>query len=375
MLAAVFSTGDGFKVRVVHVAMSLLIVVLIGAAAADVFPAIGSQATSAVRYRAPGTRGANMPVFLLEEDGFPLQCGRADADGERLAIRPYANGRAPLAAPGTTAILMDADLRSLWTLLPDRQRAELRENFSDFVGTFHEALRKTLRSPAFDHEYRPVLRDILGRAFGRAFASPPVRGAWLAAIAAADPKAVDDLVASLRPVAVDKAETVLWDAVSGFTANLFGKKDGTEQGALTRVLTETLKDPRGQDALARNLPPLIETPEVNALVAVLSTQFANALIEDDRFLPLVSRMVNDAYVVADGDARMVAQAAQSLLHSLPTKFIGLRHPGDHNALASFVFATLAKGRQARFVVLASPGHIQRLTASGSVRVLAKIEAP
>lgn len=373
IFAGIFASEDGFKVRAVHLAASLLIVAAICAAGADAFPPVGRPPAPAAQYRSVGAKGADMPVFTLDDDGFPLQCGRAEADGEHLTIHPYASGRAALDMQENTALLMDADLRSLWALLPDRQRDELRVTFGDFVASFRVALRRTLQSPAFEREYRPPLKDILGRALGQAFASSAVRSAWMTALASTDQKALDDLLSTIRPIAVDKAESLLWDTVSGYTINLFEKKGEPDRGVITQVLTETLKDARSQDALAQALPALMDTPEMNAFVAALSTEFAAALFRDERFLPLLSRMVNDVYVVADADARMVGHAAQSFLHTLPAKFIGLRHSGDHNALAAFVLTTLAKGRQGRFVVLASPRHAQRLTTSGSVRILARID--
>ncbi|MEO5375583.1 MAG: hypothetical protein H7840_15150 [Alphaproteobacteria bacterium] len=375
VLAGIFSSEDGFKVRPAHLVASLLIVVAIAAAAVDIFPAIG-HAPIAARYHTIAPAETHIPVFLLGDDGFPLQSGRADTDGRQLVIRPYANGKAALAAPENAVILMDADLRSLWALLPDRQREGLRGTLGDFVTTFREALRHTLQSPTFEHEYRPALREILGRSFGQTFASPAVRSAWLAAVASADPKALDDLLSAVRPVAVDKAESLLWDSVSGYALTLFErKKEAPDRGAMARILTETLKDPRSQDALARTLPVLVETPEMNAFIATFGTEFTAALFRDDRFTSLLSRMANDAYVIADGDARRMGQAAQSLLHTLPSGFIGLRHDGDHNALAAYVFTSLARGRQGRFVVVAPPHSVQRLTASGNITVLARIDPP
>lgn len=373
VVAGVFASEDGFGAKAAHIAASLLIVVVIGFAGADVFPSIGHSGVAAAQYRFVGPRGSGIPVFELDDEGFPLQCGRADADGERLGIYPYVSGLTTLATPGNTAILMDADLRSLWALLPDRQREALSVTFGDLTATFREALRHTLQSPAFEREYRPALRDILGRSFAQAFSTPSVRGAWMAALVSVDPKSLDDLLSALRPIAVDKAETLLWDTVSGYTVNLFEKSAENDRSALSRMLTETLKDPRSQDALAHSLPILMETPAMNAFIAALATEFAAALSKEQRFLPLLSQMINDTYVIADGDARMVGLAAQSLLQTLPAKFIGLRHSGDHNALAAFVFTSLAKGRQGRFIVIASPKHAQRLTVSGGARVLARID--
>lgn len=366
------AAGAG-PMKTAHTVASLLIVGAIAAAAVDASPPAARQHAPAAVYRLAGAVAADMPVFTLGDDGFPVQAGRARADGGHLTVVPYAGAATTLSDAANTAILFDADLRSLWALLPDRQRQELHGILTKLVASLRAAVRRTLQSPLFESQYRPILRDVLDRALSRAVAAPAARDAWLAAVASADPKAIDDLVTAIRPVALDKAESVLWDAVSGLLAP-FSRND-KDRGAMAQVVTETLKDSRSHEAFARTLPKLVGTREMNAFVSVLAGEVGSAMLEDERLLSLLNRMIGDAEVVSDADTQLLGNSAQTLLHALPAKFIGLRHEGDHNALASFVLTTLAKGRHGRFVVVAEPDHARRLVAVGGtgLRILPRAE--
>ncbi|MBF0129449.1 MAG: hypothetical protein HQL33_05625, partial [Alphaproteobacteria bacterium] len=54
IFAGIFASEDGFKVRAVHLAASLLIVAAICAAGADAFPPVGRPPAPAAQYRSVG---------------------------------------------------------------------------------------------------------------------------------------------------------------------------------------------------------------------------------------------------------------------------------------------------------------------------------
>ncbi|MFN3077636.1 MAG: hypothetical protein ABT940_12285 [Alphaproteobacteria bacterium] len=349
---------------------SAVILLAIAFTALQILPP--SARTTVAEYRLSGGGisdvEATLPVFRLEEDGFPVKCGQAALTGDgRLRFTPYGGNRSILSDPSIQALLFDADPVALWTLLPDHQRTEIRRMLSDFVISLRRTWQKAVREPAFDSEYRPMVRDIADRALERAMNQPRTRTAWQEAVANIDPTTLDDMMASLRPILVDKAGTALWTTVTDYTSKLFAdRRTEVEWGPLTRVLSQTLQDARGREALARAGSRLLDNPKMDAFLSILAVEFGAAMIDDDRLVPLLSRILSDFETLTASDPNLSRGALHTLLHGLPGKLMGLRTSKDHNALASFVVTSMAKARRAHFLVLASPDDFRRLAASTSL---------
>lgn len=302
-------------------------------------------------YAIPGSTGIPSgagPVFLLGEDLFPHQCGRAYLDPSgRLALVAYHEATCRLGIQERKAHLLPADLRIPWALMPTADRDRLQQ----LGGTTLEHLRAValgvVKAPFFEQDYAPLLQDILRQATRQAWNAPATKQALTRAFDTLDRGPLDQLMQDLLPLVAEHTRNNLWRSLRSAAAMLTGSTDPEQRRALAQAWSEVLTDPRVRDHLERNLMPLLSSPQVMAIGTVLANESVKALIADPRSQQFATSLISDQRFLS---LRPVAADAQRLLVALPQSLMRLRFRRDHNPLTTYVLHAQVRDR-ARFLVL------------------------
>ncbi|HRJ62302.1 MAG TPA: hypothetical protein PKZ99_14110, partial [Azospirillaceae bacterium] len=138
---------------------------LIGAALAalSVFPFLtGVPAVTGVyRPASPPPGGELVPgramlVYDVMGQSKTRRSGAASVDADGLVRLTRYDGK--LAPKGKEeAVLLAANVRALWVMASDAERAELHHAANEFAAALTLAARQALTSPEFENEYRPLL--------------------------------------------------------------------------------------------------------------------------------------------------------------------------------------------------------------------------
>jgi hypothetical protein len=303
------------------------------------------------------------PVFVLDEQLFPLQCGRARLDRNgRLRLYAYAGALCRSATAWRSPLLLPADPRVPWVLVPEPERRQLRQLGEAALSHLQAVLRRAMTAAFFVAEYRPVIEAIVSQALRDAADAPAVtRAVRRFSDSLQERQRLQGLLDGLVPVVGEKARDNLWRTLSGATATLFGSDGPRAREALVPLLDEVLADPRVRSQLAQTLPALLSDPETLALGSALVAAAGQAVAADPRLPQLLERLIGDPRFLG---LHPIGADAERLFTRLPASLLRMRHAWDHNPLATYVLRTQVRGQPAFLVLLPDAAQERQLSEAG-----------
>lgn len=351
---------------------SLSLVALAGLAGWSVWPHTGAPKDAialAPAFESNRPFPATSPAFILDDSLFPHQCGRLLAeDGGAAVLAPYGERQCQEAAHEATAVVYGADVRLLWAMLTEAERAEISATFRETAFWLRHSLQSSLTEPFFDREYRPLISDILRSALERTLQRPNVREALQSGIASVDPQVIDTVLDGIVPVVLEKLESSLWSNLRSLAGGWLGGNG--EATSLGQVMVEVANDPRVRNHLHATLPRLMASPGLADAAVLAASEFMGVLIEDPRIAQLVQRLLTDRRIAMAGGLGRAA-----LPEGLPRKLLKLRSPTDHNPLSAYVVRLAMHGRAGNVLLLLRPDQYARLSAqAGSGIILSRAAA-
>lgn len=341
---------------------------LIGAAlgALSVFPFLtGVPAVTGV-YRpvgpAPGaelTPGRAMLVYDVMGQSKTRRSGAASVDSDGLVRLTRYDGK--LAPKGKEeAVLLAANVRALWVMASDAERAELHHAANEFATALTHAARQALTSPEFENEYRPLLLAAVRRAAAGAWRSQPVRDALADLIMVSRPVADHFLADTVRPVVLERLQPALWATVKDNTTRLLDVFSGFQFDfrQVERAVTAALSDPRLLREAEDTFGVVASTPQMRVLIERFATEAADRLSKDRELADAVGRMMSDgrlaAHLAAIGDPGL------RLARTTPRALAQLDENADLNSLAADIFKSQARGQSGHIVVFMSADERRRI---------------
>jgi len=336
------------------------VLLLAAAAAAGWFVYPPSQPPAdAVPLAAASGREAELPnsspAFILDETQHAYQCGRLLGSPTPL-LAPYADERCIHQTQATVLVVYNADLRLLWALLTEGERAEIAQSVHDTTYWLRNSVQASLAEPFFAKEYRPVVRDILRSSLERTLERPTVRDAFERALVGLDRKALEAVVAGIVPIATDHFEAKLWTNLQALAGGWLGGHDSA--GSLSEMLVAVLNDPRLRTHLNATLPALVASPGMADAAMLTAVEFADVLIEDPRVPQLIQQLLTDR--------RLANFGRNTVAEGLPRKLLKLRSRTDHNPLSAYVVGLVMHGRSGRLLLMLTPLQYERLSRSAGM---------
>ncbi len=341
---------------------------LIGAALAalSVFPFLtGVPAVTGVyRPASPPPGGELVPgramlVYDVMGQSKTRRSGAASVDADGLVRLTRYDGK--LAPKGKEeAVLLAANVRALWVMASDAERAELHHAANEFAAALTLAARQALTSPEFENEYRPLLLAAVRRAAAGAWRSQPVRDALADLIMVSRPVADHFLADTVRPVVLERLQPALWATVKDNTTRLLDVFSGFQFDfrQVERAVTAALSDPRLLREAEETFGVVASTPQMRVLIERFATEAADRLSKDRELADAVGRMMSDgrlaAHLAAIGDPGL------RLARTTPRALAQLDENADLNSLAADIFKSQARGQSGHIVVFMSADERRRI---------------
>lgn len=302
----------------------------------------------------PVTSNASIPVLTLRPDHTTIRSGFAGIlpDG-RIRVTLYDPGD-PLLAQASEAALFNADLRTLWMLATDAERAELRQGFSRLGAAVRQAADETLRSPEFNDEYRPALQEIVRTAVERAWRMPTTAAAYDEMMRAAEPVIRDTLSREVRPLLVRRLDGLLWDMVQanvGTMFDVFGQRQWNT-APLELALEAAIRDIRELSVVERMTGHIVANRQTKSFIQIFAGNVMDALATDPAVEAILMRLVTDPRMTKF--LAPLAQPAGDISRMAPRILFGVRANADLNAMSAYSFNGFLNARTGPVVILMSP---------------------
>ncbi len=301
------------------------------------------------------------PVFLLGDELFPHQCGKAQLSSNGvLSLYAYGSKMCRKGVKHLNPHLLPTDLRIPWALIPDGDRHRLQQLGGSVLEHARGVFQRVIHSPFFIEEYAPLMEDVIRTALRRAWTSPAVAKALTRAGSAFGPTQVDSLVDGFIPVLAEKARGSLWRTVSTSLSAVFGSTDQGARAAAAQLVAEVMADPRVREHLAQVVPALLSTPEATAVGTTLASEVGKALLDDPRLLEMAGHLLTDRRFLG---LRPFGAEAERLVAAIPEGLLRMRHRRDHNPLATYVLRAQIRGQRSFIVLLLDDKQEQALAGA------------
>lgn len=302
----------------------------------------------------PGTG----PIFALDDDLFPHQCGKAklDTDGS-LTLIAYTSFTCSNAVTNLLPHLFPSDIRIPWSLVPEDTRLQLRKLSAGTLDHAQTVILRLFRTPFFAQDYLPQIHEILGSTLKQMWSSSAIQQTLLNFTEHVDREQINELIRGLLPIVTAHTKQNLWRTIRISIAALMGSDSRSQQEAIQQLLTEIVSDPRISEHLSNTLPAFLANSGTIAIGTTIVREAINGLLTDPRLQDLALRLFTDRRFLR---LRPIGMDAEQLFTTLPNSLMRMRYAKDHNPLASYVLRALIRGQQNFLVLLLSPEQEQRL---------------
>ncbi len=342
--------------------LSLLLASCALVAALRVVPLAANRAAATHALQgSTGLASGEGPVFRLDQDLFPHQCGRGrlTSDGV-LRLYPYDNEDCQTSVAWLQPLLLAADPRVPWALVPATERDDLQQLSQASLEHLHEMLLRLLHAPFFTDEYMPLIQDLLSTAVQHAAASPGVNQVLNRAAETVERDSIEALFRVFITVLAEKVRADWWHTLSNAVPVLFDSANPKRQAAMTQLLSDVLADSRVRARLSHTLPELLASPQALAVGTALAAETSKALLRDERLPELAGRLISDQRLLG---LRPFGADAERLLAALPKAMLRMRHHWDHNPLVTYVLRSQLRGERTFLVLLLNAEQEQKLAAA------------
>lgn len=333
---------------------SVALLMLSAWSAVEVFPFLtGVPAVTAV-YRVEGTAFSVAPddrmlVYDVVGPSKTRRSGAATVDVERnILLARYDGDPSPTGID--EAVLMAANVRTLWVLASDAERAELSVAMNAFGDAVVKAARAALTSEEFEREYRPQIIAAMRRAVSAAWDAPETRDALTELLRIGQPVLNHFTADTLRPVVMSHLQPALWGTVKDNTARLLDIFDGFQFdfGQIERALIAAIHDERvwrdGRDAAEL----LSGTPQMRALAASFGGALIGRLLSDEELGVTLRRLMSDGRMARH--LEVLGDPGLALARTTPRALAQLDEKADLNSLAADIFKRQARGLSGHVIV-------------------------
>lgn len=298
------------------------------------------------------------PIFSLDDDLFPHQCGKAklDRDGA-LTLIAYTSISCSNKVANLHPHLLPSDIRVTWSLIPEDTRAQLRKLSIDALDNVQTVILRLFRSPFFTQDYLPQIHEILRDALKQIWHAPAIQKTLLQVTETLDREQLSELLSGLLPIVTEHVRQNLWRTMRISISALIGSNNSSQHEAIGQLMTEIVSDPRISEHLSNTLPPLLANSGAIAVSTTVIRKAINNLLTDSKLQELVLHLFTDRRFLR---LRPIGTDAEQLFSILPNSLIRMRFPKDHNPLASYVLRALIRGQQNFLVLLLTPEQEQLL---------------
>lgn len=314
-----------------------------------------------VTYTIRGSTGIEAgigPIFLLDDDLFPHQCGKAklDVDGS-LTLIAYTSLTCSNGVINLHPHLLPSDLRIPWGLVPEDARLQLRKLITASLEHAQTTILRLFRTPFFTQDYLPHIREILSSKFKQLWNTPAIQQTLSHAIETIDREQLSELFKGLLPIISEHARQNLWRTLRISISALIGSNSRSQHEVIGQLIAEIVADPRIAEHLSNTLPTFLANSGIIGIGSTVVSEAMNNLLSDVKLQELALRLFTDRRFLR---LRPIGVDAEQLFATLPNSLIRMRYPKDHNPLASYVLRALIRGHQNFLVLLLSPEQEQRL---------------
>ncbi len=303
-----------------------------------------------------------MPVFVLRPDHSTLRAGVARMRaGGRIDVTLYDPSAPELSQEGE-GLLFNADLRVLWLLASDEERGALRQGLEKLGIGLRDAIDAVLRSPEFNDDYRPVLKDVGRHAIDTAWHHPGTRAAYDDLVRSAEPVLREAVGRDLRAIVMKRAEPMVWDMLSANVGSVF-KLFQDQPWNLTPVeqaLESIQRDVREQALVEKTTQRILDSWQAKAFLQAFAGNAMDATVRDPRMREALHHLLTDQRL--GPYLAPASQPAGALARLAPQVLFGVHPQSDLNALAAYTFRSFITGRPGRLIILTNPRQRDRILA-------------
>lgn len=235
------------------------------------------------------------PAYNLSADGTAVPVGRAILlDDQRVEMRLFPDLQT-ISFSGARVILLETDVRALWSLVPRTSKDEIARVGERLVGVLRDRFVTMIGQPAFTDDYRKPFQVIVEDAYIQMWRDPKMQLINRTVRDMFDQNDGERLAAALLPIALPKLRSAVFDMV---LPSWQAMQDLVTEGKLdTRPLqkaaAEIMVDPAVQRLLVRHLFDIAEDDRAWRVGALMADAFLDALTADPRLQPLLDKMLRD----------------------------------------------------------------------------------
>lgn len=235
------------------------------------------------------------PAYNLAADGTAVPVGRAILlDDRRVEMRLFPDLRT-ISFEGARVILLETDVRALWSLVPRASKDDIARVGERLVGVLRDRFVTMVAQPAFTDDYRKPFQAIVEDAYIQMWRDPKMQLISRTVRDMFNQNDGERLAAALLPIALPKLRSAVFDMVlPGWQAMqdlvIEGKLDTRP---LEKAAAEIMIDPQVQRLLVRHLFDIAEDDRAWRVGALMADAFLDALTADPRLQPLVDKMLRD----------------------------------------------------------------------------------
>lgn len=304
-------------------------------------------------------RSEASPVFIMRADRSTLRAGVAhpQADG-RIGVTLFDPGD-PTLIHGSEALLFNADLRVLWLLASDEERAELWRGMDALGRGLRDTVDAVMRSPEFD-DYRTVLKDIGRETIEAAWRDPGTRAAYDELVRNADPVLREAVGRDLKAIVIKRAEPMLWDMLSANMSTLLNVFH-THQWDFTPVegaLDAIQRDVRERGLVEKTAQRILDSWQAKAFLQTFAGNVVDAVGRDPRLKDVLGRLFTDQRL--GPYMAPLSQPAGELARLTPAVLFGVHPHSDLNAIAAYIFRSFLTGRPGQLIIMMSALHREEM---------------
>ena len=318
-------------------------------------PTRNAPANWTYRLPEPGAvaEGETLPVFIMRADRSTLRAGqaRATADG-RIDVTLY-DPSDPRLIQGSEGVLFSADLRMLWALASEKERAQLQLSLENLGRGLRDAVDAVLHSPEFNNDYRTELKDIGRETIEAAWHDPATRAAYDELARSAEPVLREAVSRDLKAIVMKRAEPMLWDMLSanvGTMLNVF-HAPAWDLTPVEQALEAIQRDVRERALVEKTAQRILDSWQAKAFLQTFAGNVVDALARDPRIKDVLGRLFTDQRL--GPYLAPASKPAGELARLTPHVLFGVQPHSDLNAVAAYTFRGFVTGRPGQLIILMS----------------------
>lgn len=301
-----------------------------------------------------------VPVFLMRADRSTLRAGvaHAKADG-RIDVTLY-DPSDPRLIQGSEGLLFNGDLRVLWLLASDEERAQLRQGLDALGRGLRDAVEAVLRSPEFADDYRTPLKELGRNAIDTAWHDPDTKAAYDELLRSAEPVLREAIGFDLKPIVLKRIEPLVWNLLGANVGALFDvfHPPAWDITPLEQALEAIQRDVRERGIVEKTGQRILSSWQVKAFLQTFAGTVMDAIARDPGIKEVLGRLFTDPRLGAY--LKPASQPASDLARLAPAVLFGVRPQTDLNAIAAFTFRGFITGRPGQLIILMSPQHREEM---------------